>query len=182
MVPVGNLIQLCNRTRTCTAYVGMTDDDLSLASANSDPPKDITAGLNSGAGMDPSTNPTENSEMSLDSVKPKKTMKHLGYCELRRVECSRVDLIYYTFAPGLQFEWNYSRRYPWQPKSGVSTDFENCEIYQLRQHVEELRDWSKLNKAKDSGKPIIAACDHFLELYTEPHHLPSKEDYLASWR
>ncbi|KAH8084251.1 hypothetical protein HD553DRAFT_324357 [Filobasidium floriforme] len=158
----------------------MPNDDLSFDSANSDRSKEFTASLESGAGIDSSTNPPQNSEKSLDSVKPKKTMKHLGYCESRRVEFSRENLIYCTFAPGLQFEWNYSRRYPWQPEPGSFHEFENCDFFQLRNDVKKIRDWNQANKEKDPEDPIIAACNDFLEMYNNREDMPSKEVYLAS--
>lgn len=104
--------------------------------------------------------------MDVDSVRPKQAMKHLGYCKPQEDKIKS-----YVFAPGLPFKYGfYTAQFEY-------TELPQPDFWQLRLRVETIRETSQ---AKNKTDPIIAACDRFLELYTEPHHLPSKEDYLAS--
>lgn len=111
-------------------------------------------------------------DADLGSVKPKRTVKHLGYGKLCPDKFFRC-----TFAPGFKFEYRFTRLYPWQHKPGWFDEFDNCEFFQLRNDVENIRKWNMVNNPTN---PIIATCDRFLEMYNKPEDMPSKEVYLAS--
>jgi hypothetical protein len=145
----------------------MPNDDHSLASANSYLTKDVTPSLNCSSA---STSPTQDSEKSLDvdSVHPKQARQYLGYCEPQEDKINS-----YVFAPRLRFEYDF------YTAQSEYTELPQPDFWQLRLRVKTIRETSQ---AKDSTDPIIAACDRFLTMYTHSQHMPSKEDYLASWQ
>lgn len=174
IIPINNLTQLCNHTRTCTAYVRMTDADLSLASTSFDCSKELTAILKSGAGMDSSTFHPQNSEKSLsvDSVQPEQARKHLGYWEPHGDKIgSYIIAKSFFFAPQLQFEYHF---YTW---TSEYNELEQPDFWQLLRAVKKIRETPQV---KGSTNKIVAACDRFFEIYKKPEDMPSKEEYLAS--
>jgi hypothetical protein len=157
---------LPHHTRLCRMFSRMSNDDDSLANANSYPTKDVTPSLKS---CSASINPAQDSDKSsgVNSVRPKQAVKHLGYCKPEDEE----GLKSYVFAPGLTFEYH-----DYKPQSGY-TELPQPDFWQLLCAVKKIRETPQANGSTDK---IVASCDRFLELYTEPHHLPSKEEYMAS--
>jgi hypothetical protein len=143
----------------------MPNDDHSLASANSYLTKDVTPSLNCSSA---STSPTQDSEKSLDvdSVHPKQARQYLGYCEPQEDKINS-----YVFAPRLRFEYDF------YTAQSEYTELPQPDFWQLLCAVKKIRETPQANGSTDK---IVASCDRFLELYTEPHHLPSKEEYMAS--
>lgn len=152
----------------------MPDDELSLASANSDRSKEFIASLGSGAGMDSSTVHPQTSEKSLsvDSVQPVQARKHLGYWEPHGDKIgSYIIAKSFFFAPQLQFEYHF---YTW---TSEYTELEQPDFWQLLRAVKKIRETPQV---KGSTNKIVAACDRFFEIYKKPEDMPSKEEYVAS--